>query len=248
MADAEGMLISNLIERVIDIKTDDDHFKAVQAQSQFVNQVYIGILQMVISENGVCAESLLRTLFESAVNCVILAKHKEKLNDFIRAGQFAHLRMLRFSTLPDPFKKRFDEIIKMTEADWKPLFDEFQNCDWHKLKTRDSFIEAGHKPNVYDEYYRRASAYSHGEPYTVVLKTDNTWKKWTVEAQPDRWKKIAAGTRVFGSLAVLHMLAIINVEFRLSIDEELRNLGKQVSDWREKHVEAVKQAFEESLA
>jgi Family of unknown function (DUF5677) len=143
--------IYKLAERIASKATDDEHFKAVQAQCSVLNQIYVGVMELCAKQNGLAAEALLRTLFETAVTTAVLAKNKNKLNDFIRCGQFIHLRLLRSNTLGPPVKETIDKLVALTEEDWKPLFDEFKNNeDWHKLKTKDSFIEAGHKPEIYD--------------------------------------------------------------------------------------------------
>src|SRR6266567_2143418 len=121
MSDMEGGEIYKLVEHISGTRTEDEHFHAVQAQCQFVSQIYLGLLHMSAQGNGLAAESLLRTTFESAVNCIILAKHKAKLPDFIRYGQFTDLRLLRFNTLPSPIKERVDRLIQATDPDWTPL-------------------------------------------------------------------------------------------------------------------------------
>ena len=178
MEELEGVLIYELAKKVAEQKTEDNHFQAVQAQILVTNQIYFAIFRMVADKNGLAAETLLRTLLDSSINCIILAKHKEKLPDFIRNGQFTHLRLIRFA---EAMKERFEPMVKATEPDWDPLFKEFKNTDWHKLSTRESFVEAEFKPAMYDQFFRRASAYAHAEPFIVVRRSDNTWKNWTVD-------------------------------------------------------------------
>lgn len=241
MEELEGVLIYNLARKVAEQTTTDEHFRAVQAQVQVANQIYFAILRMLEEQNGLAAESLLRTLFDAAVNCIILAKHKEKLNDFLRNGQFTHLRLIRFTQV---MKQRFEPIIQATEDDWKVLFPEFKDAEWHKLKTRDSFIEAEYKPEIYDQFFRRASAYAHGEPFITVRRTDATWKSWSIEARPQLWKTLTVGAYGLASNAMLHMLAIISREFKLGIEGELAKPSAMLEAFKAKHIEVMKQVLE----
>lgn len=237
--ETEGSLIYKLAKRVAEQTATDEHRRAVNAQVLFANQIYFAIFRMVADQNGLAAEALLRTLFESAVNCVILAKHKEKLNDFIRYGQFTHLRLLRFN---DVMKEVTDALVKATEAEWEKLFAEFKAAEWHKLGTRDSFIEAELEPEMYDKYFRRASAIAHGEPYVTVHRTDATWKNWTVSARPDHWKTLTIGAYVLACYMMLRSLAVVSREFKLGLEEEIKQLLAQVDELKGKHIEAIKKA------
>jgi hypothetical protein len=226
---------------VAEQKSEDPHFKAVLAQLTVTNNFYLGLIHMVANENGLAAEALLRSLFDSAVNCIILAKHKEKLQDFLRNGHFMHLRLIRFS---DIIKERFTPLLEATEKEWKELIAEFKNTDWHKLGTRDSFVEAEYEPQIYDQFFRRASAYAHAEPFIVVRRPDNTWKNWTIEARPELWKKLGVGVYGMASMAMLHMLAILNREFNLGIEEEFARAKAVVDEFKAKHIQVMNQILE----
>ncbi len=242
MEELEGVLIYQLANKVAEQKTDSGHLRAVQAQLQVVNQVYFAIFRMVQDQNGIAAESLLRTLFDAAVNCIILAKHKDKLQDFFRNGQFTHLRLIRFTQV---MKEKFEPLIKATEKDWDVLFPEFKNTDWHKLGTKDSFIEAEFKPEMYDQYFRRASAYAHGEPFITVRRTDESWKNWSIDARPKLWRSLTIGVYGLASNAMLHMLAIISREFKLGIEGEFEKPKMMLEALKAEHIQAIKQMFEE---
>src|SRR6476660_2097928 len=115
MEELEGVLILNLTKKIAEQPPDNEHLKAVQAQILVANQIYFGIFRLIADQNGLAVESLVRTLFESCLNCIILAKHKAKLQDFIRAGQFAYLRLIRFNdVMPETIKL----LIAATEKDW----------------------------------------------------------------------------------------------------------------------------------
>jgi hypothetical protein len=196
---------------------------------------------MGFDQNGLAAESLLRTLFETAINAIILAKHKELLKDFIRQGHFQRLQMLRFT---DIGREQIDALIKSTEDDWQKLSAEFKHTDWHKLKTSQSFSEAEMPAGMYDKYFRRASAFAHGEPYVVVRNTDETFKNWTAEAQPDLWKWLAEGATIHAYFVMWHLLAIIDREFKFGLEEVLKELVQQLEAGREKLSKAAQSALE----
>jgi len=65
--------------------------------------------------NGLSAETLLRTLFETVTSTTILAKHPEKLGDFIDHGRLVELRMMRVIESP-ALKERLQATIKATDT------------------------------------------------------------------------------------------------------------------------------------
>ena|ERR1700731_3126394 len=239
MEELEGVLICNLAKKVAERPTDSEHLKAVQAQIMFATQIYFAIFRMVADENGLAAESLLRTLFESAINCIILAKHEEKLVDFIRSGQFAYLRLIRFNdVMPETIKP----LIAATENDWNVLFPEFKSTDWHKFKTKDSFAEAEYTAEMYDKYFRRASSYAHAEPYVTVRPKDPKWQSWGIDVNPARWKTLTLGAYGLACDAMLHMLAIVNREFKLALDADFEKPVALVQAYKAKHINLIQQA------
>jgi len=237
MEELEGV-IRELSKKVAEQKTDNEPLRAVQAQIAVTNQVYIAICRMVADQNGIAAEALLRTLFDSAINCIVLAKHKEKLKDFIRNGQFTHLRLIRFT---DVVPEKIKPLVAATEDDWEAL-SEFKSTDWHKLGTKDSFKEAEYEADMYDKYFRRASSYAHAEPYITICPKDKTWKSWGIEVSLVRWKNAAFGVYGLACNAMLHMLAIVNREFKLGIDAEFEKPLALVKALKAKYVEMFKQA------
>jgi len=235
--------IFELAKQVAEQSTTDEHFRAIQALLQVANQIFVGIYRMVTDQNGLAAESLLRTLFEAAINGIILAKHKELLNDFIRHGQFTHLRLLRFTNI-NFAKEKIVALLQATDEDWQKLFAEFKHAEWHKLKTTDSFSEAEMAAELYDKYFRRASAFAHAEPYVVVRKTDETWKNWAVEARSDLWKWSSEGATIHAYFVMCHLLAIISREFKLGLEEELGNLRPQLDGLSAKLAKASQSALD----
>lgn len=239
MEELEGVLIFNLAKKISEQATNDEHLKAVQAQIMVANQIYFAIFRLVADRNGLAVESLVRTLFESCINGIILAKHKEKLQDFIRAGQFAHLRLIRFNdVMPETIKP----LIATTDNDWNVLFPEFKSTDWHKFKTKDSFAEAEYKTEMYDKYFRRASSFAHAEPYITVRPKDAKWQTWGIEVNPARWKTLTLGAYGLACDAMLHMLAIVNREFKLGLEAEFEKPVALVQAYMAKHINVIKQS------
>jgi len=143
----ESQQLYEITKRVTELnRANNPHFRAVQAQCAFANEIYLGVLELCAKKNGIAAEALVRTLFETVVNGAILAKHREKLPDFIRHGKFTQLRVLHFTDPPEPFRAKRDKLKKATDAELQELFKEFKDTRWHKLSTKDSFVEAGLSP------------------------------------------------------------------------------------------------------
>ncbi len=221
-------------KRVIEPKAEDALLEAVQAQIAFATEVYRGILEVCSSQNGLAGEALLRTLFEVVASTIILAKHRDKLKEFVRHGRFTELRMMRVIEVPE-LKKRLAPAIAATEKEFRELWDEFKEPRWHKMATKDSFIEAEFPLDIYDRYYRRASAIAHGQPYVTA-------RNGKVEARPVEWKDMAIGAANMASLLFVLLLAIVSREFKLALDKEIEELRKTIDAHARNHMAAIRQA------
>jgi hypothetical protein len=223
-----------------------DHMNAVQAQVQLTLELFVGLLNEGKTENGVAAEALLRSVFDSVINAVILAKHPEKLGDFIRHGKFSQMRQMRFTTeLTPEMQKHVQSIITKTEPDWGALFKEFKNTDWHRLGTRPSFVEAEFNEALYDKYFRPASAYCHAEPYVLVYPADDNWGTWKVGGRGKHWKLHWISAYIVGCYAMIHMMAIMSREFKLGYEEKLKEFTAMADEFKQAHIDAIKAAFED---
>jgi uncharacterized protein DUF5677 len=233
---------SALIEsatRVSSTRSDDAHFKAVQAQLSFATEVFRGLLDVCARQNGLAGEALLRTLFEVVASAIILAKHRDKLKDFIRHGRFTELRMIRVIEVP-VLKKRVAPTIAATDKEFQELQAEFKEQRWHKMGTKDSFAEAELQPRMYDRYYRRASAIAHGQPYV-------TFQRGKVEFRPARWQSSVISAPNQASLLMVFLLGVVNREFKLGLDEEVHELENQVNALAKRHMDAIRNAIEDEL-
>ena len=234
MPDSTSAHILELSKQVAEKKTDDRHLAAVQAQIAFANEIFRGIHTVSADRNGLAGEALLRTLFEVVTSAVILAKHCEKLEDFIRHGRFTELRMMRVIEEP-ALKARLASAVAATEAEYQKLYAEFKEQRWHKMGTKDSFPEAEFQPGMYDRYYRRASAISHGQPYETV-------RGGKVEARPVAWKNLSTGAANMGSLLMVLLLAVVSREFKLGLDNEIENLRRKADADAARHMDEIRKA------
>jgi hypothetical protein len=215
-----------------EVKSDNPHLNAVRAQVSYAGEIYRGIIEVSSEGNGLAGEALTRTVFEVVTSTIILAKHGEKFQEFIRHGRFTELRMLRVIETAS-LKARLAAVVAATEAEYRQLFDEFKEQRWHKLGTRDSFKEAEFQPDMYDRYYRRASAVAHGQPYVTV-------RHGTVQARPIAWKNLSTGALNTASLLMIFLLMIVSREFKLGLEKEIDELNREVHDAAFKHMDAIR--------
>jgi hypothetical protein len=226
--------ITELATRVSQQKTEDNHFHAVQAQIAFATNIYNGLLEVCSGQNGLAAEALLRTLFEVTASAIILAKHRNKVTEFLKHGRLTELRMMRVIEVP-ALKERLAPTIAATEKEFQELWAEFKEDRWHKMQTKQSFIEAEFQPGIYDRYYRRASAIAHGQPY-------ETARGGKIEAGPIAWKNLSTGAANMASLLMVLLLAIVNREFKLGLDEEIAQLQVEADAPAQRHMDAIRKA------
>src|SRR5579862_1059223 len=129
-----------ITKQVVEMRSDDPHLQAIQAQVTLASTIFDGMVRECANENGLAAEVLLRTLFEAVTGTVILAKHPEKLEQFKRHARYTELGGLR--SISDPaLEPMVKELVKNTEAEFQTLVKEFRQERWHLIKTRESFVE-----------------------------------------------------------------------------------------------------------
>ncbi len=235
MLDSSGARILELANRVSEIKTDNPHLSGVRAQIAFANEIYRGTIEVSARGNGLAGEALLRTVFEVVTSAIILAKHGEKLQDFIRHGRFTELRMMRVIESPS-LKARLAAAVGATDAEYREVWEEFKEQRWHKMGTKDSFKEAEFQAGMYDRYYRRASAIAHGQPYVTV-------RGGKIEARPTAWKNLSIGASNMASLLMVFLLIIVNREFKLGLENEIAELHRQADAHVARHMDAIRKQF-----
>lgn len=231
MPDNDNQMVQ-LATHVSEQASHDEHFRAVQAQVAFSRHIYKGILEVCSSQNGLAAEALLRTLFEIITSAIILAKHRDKLSDFVRHGRFSELRMMRVIQAPE-LQQRLAGMITATESEYQQLYTEFKEQRWHKLGTKDSFAEAEFDPGIYDRYYRRASAIAHGQPYETV-------RGGKVTARETAWKNLCSGAANMAGLMMLTVLSIVSREFRLGLEMEVNEAQRKLNARIAAHIAEIR--------
>ena len=234
--DNTSVQILDLSKQLAETPTNDAHRCAVLAQLAFANQIFEGIGAVCEKGNGLSGETLLRTLFETASSTIILAKHPEKLRDFIEHGRMTELRMIRVIESP-PLKKRLEPTIKATESEFQRLWDKFKENRWHGLGTKDSFAQAEFESSIYDRYYRRASAIAHGQPYVTV-------RQGQVRARPAAWKNLSLGAGNMAMLMMAALLSILNREFKLGMDDNLARLRQDIDARLQQHQGEILKLFD----
>ena len=103
---------------------------------------------------------------------------------------------------------------------------------WHGLGTKESFAQAEFESNVYDRYYRRASAIAHGQPYVTV-------RQGQVRARSTAWKNLSLGVRNQAMLMMATLLGILNREFELGLEDKLGGLQQDIEAHLKQHMEDI---------
>jgi hypothetical protein len=225
----ESERVLQLAGRLLLIQQNSAHFQAVQAQCAFSIEAFRGVLEVVESQNGIAAQSLLRTLFEAVVSAVILAKHPEKLDDFMNHGKLTTFRMARAIPSNSPLASAVSAFRDATKAECDTLYAYFKETgNWHLLKNADAFAEAGLPNNMRGRYYLRASAIAHGHPFPVVQHFGIENKGWKIRARHEDWQKWIETARVMGMLLMLHMIEQLNSLFQLGMDSAVALVKQDV--------------------
>jgi hypothetical protein len=240
----EGLRVVALAEKALKAPKSGAHFEAVHALCVVALRVYIGILQLVEAENGVAAQALLRTLFETVVSAVILAKHPEKLDDFAKHGKLTLLRMARSIDKDSAFaKKQMTKAMKKAaDAECNALIAHFKpTYNWHMLRSKDAFNEAEQPKNFHESFYARASAIAHGEPFTVFQHKDAEAKTWRIEARSAEWEKWPMQAYVMSMFLMLHLIRRVSKTFVLGLEDDLSAADKEVGGLADKQMESAKE-------
>jgi hypothetical protein len=232
--------ILNLSKQVAEKPAINAHVRGVLAQLAFANQIFDGIGAVCEKGNGLAGETLLRTLFEVITSTIILAKHPDKLGDFIEHGRMTELRMMRVIETP-ALKQRLEPKVTATDTEFQQLWAKFNERRWHGHGTRESFVEAEFDSSIYDRYYRRVSAIAHGQPYVTV-------REGRVQAYPTAWKNLALGAANAAMLMMVTLLAVLNREFKFALDEEIVRLQQETDAQLKQHMDAITKLGDAQMA
>ena len=205
--------ISELIRIGVDfcrLPPKDDHFHAVQLVCSSALEHFRGIVDLVKDENPIAAKALSRVLLETLVTALVLARHPEKLQDFKDYGRYLHLRYLQ--TTDGVILRELDHhrlrLIAKHGTDYAQLAQKFRRKLWHGLTRRDSFVEAGFEPSLYDDFYRPTSEFAHGEPSRYVMRDHND--EWVFGRSDKKEGRYLIGSLASSTCLVLQAWEALN--------------------------------------
>jgi hypothetical protein len=167
------MHVGNLITEA---PAKDDFHNVLQCQTTVALEHYGGMLSLVSDNFGFPAEGICRNLFEIVVGTVYLAKHPQKLNDFLEYGKFKRYRQMRASQPTHPvLKQKQVAEIAQTDVEYAALQQRFKRVSWHRVSVEVMTNDAG-MTNLYNTYYRRASSVAHGDAFNIYHFTSKGWQ------------------------------------------------------------------------
>ncbi len=217
----------------------DEHFKAVQLVCSSALEHYRGILKLVEAEDALSAKVVSRTLLETLVTAVLLAKHPEKIEDFRESGRYFHLRTmhnLKWETDPRIAGAR-ETLISKHGADYRRLEEKFGRKPWHSMTRKAAFIEAGFIFDTYDIFYRPTSEMAHAEPSRYVMRDNNdAWVFGRSDLKEARW---LAGAYVSSYDLLLIGMEQINLVLNLPFGERIAACKKSLFDFAPKYKEVL---------
>jgi len=198
----------------------DDFHKVLQCQTTVALEHYGGMLSLVSDKFGFPAEGIGRNLFEIVVGTVYLAKHPQKLNDFLDYGKYLRYRQIRASkTTNAAFQQKQTAEIAQTDVEYDALKKRFKK-PWHgstvELMTKDAGMT-----NLYDVYYRRASSVAHGDAFNVYHFTS---KGWQIGIAWQKWDRAARTAMIFGYQLLVLLFERLNQHLMLGLDHEMQIL------------------------
>jgi hypothetical protein len=82
---------------VIQLESTDEHFRAIQAVCRVLLEFYSGTMILVSQKLGIAGQVLNRSIFDTSISGIILAKRPDLLEKFRRHGKYTHLRTLHFA-------------------------------------------------------------------------------------------------------------------------------------------------------
>jgi hypothetical protein len=237
----EAEYIQLILLSISQMRTSNEHFQAVQVLCEAVREVYLGLLDLIAQQRGLAAQALARTLFQTIVSGVVLIRNPEKLEDFRRHGKYTQLRTLHFSefNMDEKSRSEREELQARHASEIDVLYKEFGEREWHKLATKEAFTAAGFKPDVYDKYYRPASAIAHGQPHAIVTKVGDEWK---FRRSNSKNAHQTIGTYVISGMMLVHFLSEINQHYKLGIEAKLKECNQAIEVHKESHYSIFRQA------
>jgi Family of unknown function (DUF5677) len=238
----ESENLSRILVSLVNAESSSEHFRAVQALCGVILDFYLGVLTLVGHQNGLAAQALVRSLFETVVSAIILAKSPHLLSTFLKHGKFTHLRTLHFakSDVNEEAGRRRIALHAKYKVELDSLFAEFGENAWHGMKTADSFEAAGFERSLHGRYYRSASAIAHGQPHSVVRVTEDGGCS-IGRTSMGRMNSLY-GAYIMSSLIIIHFLEQLNSIFDLNLSQKLADCRMGVDVWKARHIELFRHA------
>jgi hypothetical protein len=235
MATGESLKVVALSRKILSAPSSSEHFAAVQAQCGVALELHGGVLQLVDAKNGLAANAVVRSLFETVIGAVMLANHPEKLGDFGEHGRMTLLRLARSVSEGTLAKKQTTVTLQaVADTDYDALYDSFKPTkNWHKLKREDAFNEAFQGAKIYkafyDGFYGRTSAIAHGEPFSVFQHLDAEAKTWKITVRPSEWKeKWPLQAETMSDFLMLHLIERVSKTFALGLENDWSVVNAEV--------------------
>lgn len=233
----EAAELASMLHAIANAAERDEHFRAVQLLCTVVSDLYTGILALVANQNGIAAQALVRTLFETIVTTVILANRPDLLETFRRHGKYTHLRTLHFAKtdISEEAGKKRAALHAKYKNEIETLHNEFGDKHWHGLTTSDAIGAAGFEKNLHGRYYRPASAVAHGQPHTIVRFGEQgacTFQRTTSGKVNQLY-----GAYILSSMMVAHLLERIGSIFGFDFFERLEVSRSGINVWKARHVD-----------
>jgi hypothetical protein len=234
--------IQQITNRFLSEKRDDEHFNAVSAQVRFAYEIFDGIATLCAAENGLSAEALVRTLFDSIINTLLLAKRPAQLQDFIDHARWNKLVIMEATNPPKPLDKDRQLVMDGNKCEIQKLNAKFkptntQSSKWHRLKTTAAMKDTGLSGRMNLIYYKRASNIAHGEPFGTVQPANKEWTKWKISIPEATWKKYEVTSVTQARILMVFMFSVLNEALKLGYDEELTYLAKWTQGIKQKQIE-----------
>ncbi len=221
--------VQALARKIVDAKSDSPHVHAVQAYCAFANEIQSAILDLAAVRNGAAAQSLVRTLFETIVGIIILAKNPDTLEDFEKHGRLTTLRLAKNMPSASPFSAKAKEFMGSEGPDYDALYKYFEDkkFKWHSFSQTKAYEEAELPENFNNRFYARSSAISHGEPF-VVLEPPRTDPGWKIQSRPTEWERWAGLSYMMSLLFMVHMVQVVSRVLGLGLDAEVASVSQEL--------------------
>jgi hypothetical protein len=219
------------------LEPPDEHFRAIQAVCRVLLELYKGTMMLASQSLGLAGQVLNRSIFETSISGIILAKKPDLLEKFRRPGKYTHLRTLHFakSDVSEEAGRRRVALHERHKKELEALYKEFGEESWHGLKTTEAIEAAGFEKSLYGRYYRSASAIAHGQAHAMVRVLPSG--ECVFEQTSYSKMNSQFSSYIMGSLIVWHFIEQLDSIMSLGLAERIAVCFKAVDLWKSRHME-----------